>query len=444
MDHVNYRFSLLTLSVFLVAASLLFMTPLAAESAETLVLEKVLELSKTGNPLLLAADSRVKKERGRLVQAQSYQAPRLTATLGYQRLDEIQNYYVFDINGKNRIGIVPMEYENTYQAALTLEQVIYSGGTIQAQIQAQKLVVAAREAERDRVAQSISNGVRVAYFALQRAASREHVSAEALSLAEEHLRQVEIFYRTGLVAKNEVLRVQVDVSSARLNHIRATSDVKVAWKQLERVTGHSLETQYKVPPGDFELEEFNVSADPLSRAMEMRPELKSLAASEKAARKMVQAIKGSYLPQLGLAVEGRAYDEKFFPSQKEELRIKLQANFKIMDSGETHGQIVEQQAAAEELLYNMEDMKREIALDVSKAQVNMDAALQRVQVAQDGILQAEEDYRMALKRYQSKVGTNIDVLDARLALIDTRNAKIDAIAEARTAYADLLYATGEI
>ena len=73
----------------------------------------------------------------------------------------------------------------------------------------------------------------------------------------------------------------------------------------------------------------------------------------------------------------------------------------------------------------------------------MDAALQRVQVAQDGILQAEEDYRMALKRYQAKVGTNIDVLDARLALIDTRNAKIDAVAEARTAYADLLYATGE-
>jgi outer membrane protein TolC len=41
------------------------------------------------------------------------------------------------------------------------------------------------------------------------------------------------------------------------------------------------------------------------------------------------------------------------------------------------------------------------------------------------------------------MGTNIDVLDARLAMTDTRNARTNAVAEARTAYADLLYAMGE-
>ncbi len=66
-----------------------------------------------------------------------------------------------------------------------------------------------------------------------------------------------------------------------------------------------------------------------------------------------------------------------------------------------------------------------------------------MKVASDAVAQAEEDYRMALKRYQAQVGTNIDVLDARLSLVDARNSRIDAVAEARTAYGDLLFAMGE-
>ncbi|MDD4751103.1 MAG: TolC family protein, partial [Synergistaceae bacterium] len=84
-----------------------------------------------------------------------------------------------------------------------------------------------------------------------------------------------------------------------------------------------------------------------------------------------------------------------------------------------------------------------IGLDVSKASVNLDSAIQMVKVAEDSVAQSEEDYRIAMKRYQNQMGTNIDVLDARLAMTDTRNARTNAVAEARTAYADLLYAMGE-
>ncbi|NLL36808.1 MAG: TolC family protein [Fretibacterium sp.] len=414
----------------------------AAEQTQKLTVQKAVELAKTGNPSLLAAESRVRQEQGRLVQAQSSRLPRVTLSLGFQGLNEALTYHAYD-KGGTPIGIVPAGYEKTYQAALTLKQVLYSGGTITSRIQAEEFLVLARQAERDRVAQRVENGAQAGYYGLQRAIAREAVALEALNLAEEHLEQVKIFHRTGVVAKNEVLRVQVAVSTAQLNVIEARSHVQVAWKQLERVTGHSLEGNYIVAAGDSELTDLVVDEDPLSRALAMRPELKALAASEKAARKMVQAAKGQYLPQVGLTVEGRLYDDTFFPSQNEELLVGIRVELPLMDSGQIHGQIVEHSALAEELLYGIEDMKREIALDVSKTKVSLDSALQKVLVAGDGVVQAEEDYRMALKRYQANVGTNIDVLDARLALIDTRNAKIDAIAEARTAYADLIYAMGD-
>ena len=414
-----------------------------ARSAENLTLEKALELSRQANPLVMAAEARVRQEEGRLVQLKSDQLPQVYATLGYQGLDEAPGTYALGPDGKTPIGFVPLGFEDTYQAAVNLTQVLYSGGSLTARTESGKLLVAARKSERDRTVQSVENGVAKAYYGLQQALSRLEVAREALELSREHLRQVDSFFRAGVIAQNEVLRVQVAVSSSRLDLIRAESAVKVAWKSLERIVGQTLEGHYAVARGDFALEPFPLPGDPAARALEQRPELKGLDAARKAALMTVKAVKGQALPQVGLAAQAYAADDDFFPSEEDGWSVSVVARFRLLDSGKLHGQAVEARAAAEELLHRMEDMKRQIGLEVATAAVTLDSSAQRVRVAQDAVVQAEEDYRMALKRYQAQVGTNIDVLDARLALTDAKNALADSVAEARTAYGDLLYAMGD-
>jgi outer membrane protein TolC len=82
-------------------------------------------------------------------------------------------------------------------------------------------------------------------------------------------------------------------------------------------------------------------------------------------------------------------------------------------------------------------------LEVSTANLDLESATQRVEVAQAQVESAEEDYRMALRRYTAQVGTNIDVLDARVALSEARTALVNAVYDGRSAYSDLLYAIGE-
>lgn len=415
-----------------------------ADSAETLDLEKLLVISREANPLILAANARVRQQEGRLVKTRSDQMPQIYGSFGYEKLNRKPYAYAFDNDEKNQTGVVPMGYEETYRAALNLTQVLYSGGTLPARTEAEKLLVTARKTELDRTVQQVGNGTRRAFYELQKSISGAQVADEALNLAKEHLRQVEIFYRTGAVAKNEVLRVQVSVSSSKLDLIRAESNVKVAWKELERITGQSLEENYTVAAGDYDLENFDVPEDPLARALGLRPELKGLEASRNAALQTVRAVKGQVMPQVSLSAQASVADDKIFPSKDDEWRIGIFAELRLFDSGKVHGQVVEAQGVAEELLYRIEDLKRDIGLGVSKAGVNLDSAIQRVKVTEDSVVQSEEDYRIAMKRYQNQMGTNIDVLDARLAMTDTRNARTNAVAEARTAYADLLYAMGEL
>jgi len=413
-----------------------------AEKGEELTLEKALALSAEGNPLLMAAEARVRQAEGRLIQVRSESLPQVYGTLGYQKLQERPETMAYGPDG-TPIGIVPLGYEETTQAAVNLTQVLFSGGSLTARTEGARLLLEASRSERDRTVQAVGNGIRKAFFALQRSVSRREVAREALTLSKEHLRQVESFFRAGVVAKNEVLRVQVAVSSAELNRIRAESAVDVAWKTLERFVGQGLQQHYSVSAGDFSLESFPVVEDPTSRAMESRPELKGLESARRAALAALRAVKGQAYPQVGLQAQASLTDDHFFPSEMDNWSIGIVAKLRLFDSGKLHGQAVEARGAAEELLNRLEDLKRQVALEVATASLYLDSAVQRVQVAGDAVSQADEDYRMALKRYQAQVGTNIDVLDARLALTDARNSLADAVAEARTAYGDLLYAMGE-
>lgn len=219
-----------------------------AEKLAEIKLDEVLALCSQDNPILLAADAKVRQARGRLIQVQSDQLPQLSASLSYQRLDETPLGPAFsDSTLSVPIGVAQLGFEKTAVAALNLTQVLFSGGSLTAKTESARLLLDAAQAERDRVYQGVENGTRTAFYGLQRAVSRYAVAEEAKSLSLEHLRQVEAFYRAGVVAQNEVLRVQVAVSSAELDRIRAESAVQVTWKTLERLCGKSLEGAYSSP-----------------------------------------------------------------------------------------------------------------------------------------------------------------------------------------------------
>ena len=50
---------------------------------------------------------------------------------------------------------------------------------------------------------------------------------------------------------------------------------------------------------------------------------------------------------------------------------------------------------------------------------------------------------MAFRRYEARLGSNIDVLDAKRALVRSRTEYVDAVYDIAAAWSNLVYATGE-
>jgi len=402
-----------------------------AETGTVYDLDALIKLAEANNPLLSAAQEQVNQARAAELQSASKLAPRIGSDLTY-------NHY-----GANN-PMISTPYRDTYKAAISLSQVLHSGGSLESSLRASTLQRQAAEADALRTRQTVRNDVRKAYYDLQRARARLDVAKETLDLAREHLKQVNSLYTHGVVARNEVLRTQVDVSSAELELIQAQNGTRVALSALEKAVGIALSPEQvpEVAPGE-EPEIPEPKEDPYEVALQNRPELVSLEDSRKAATEMAKAAAGEARPNISLRGEASYYEDEFFPNE-DDWSVSIVATWTLYDRGEIKNKVEEARALSRELLARIDDLRNQIRLEVNTAWQNVESALQRVRVAEDQVQMAEEDYRMALRRYAAQVGTNIDVLDARTALTEARTGYVNAVYDAYSAYSDLIYATGTL
>ncbi len=435
---VVLRRTILTLAFLAVFSGVGLGAPVV--SGEVLSVEAALHLAYKNNPSLMAAVAREEQARQEINQAEAASLPHLGASIVARFSQDGTTYPVVGPGGP--VGLAYAGYRNAYQAGLTLNWLMYSSGAISGTIQAKKLAFAGVKASSVRTGQAVENAVQKAYYGLQRARAKLLVAQEVLSLAKEHLAQVESFYTYGVVAKDQVLRVQVDISDGKLNVIRASNAVDVGWRALERAVGTDLRGGFIMPESQTEAEVAPLLGNLVELAMTQRPELVALEYSRRSALALAGAAAGTRGPQIGLKGELKNTDDSFFPYENDDWVLTLFATWELYDGGESKAKERRARAAAMEVLHSMEDLRKQVILEISSARLNLESGLQRIEVARSQVASAEEDYRMAVKRYSANVGTNIDVLDARVALTNARTQLVDAVYDTYSARADLDYAMG--
>lgn len=439
----------MSMKKFMTALILLAACASGAFAQDDAPLAALLLRAASDNPQIAASKQRTAAAEAQIIEANAKMLPKVNVGTGAlwqrdglsQKLpDEMSFLGVFNL---------PVGYRNTYAAAVALTQVIYSGGTLPAQKEAAKLSRDSLTAQEIRTQESVSNAVRRAYYGLRRAQAKELVARDAVTLAKRHLAQADKLFKAGVVAKSDVLRSKVAVSSAELDLIRMQNASAVALVALRRAVGSELSGPLDELRGldailaDDAGFDVNTAGADVETAFERRQELRVYALLAKQAEKLARAAKGQTLPQVIGSIGYVAADDKFFPTEQSEPIAALGAYWNLYDGGEMRAKTAEAKAKAQEMLFLLEDMKNGIRMEVTQAELNIRSAQSRLETARMQLASSREDYRIAVRRYDEKVGTNLDTLDARLALTDSMSEVINAVYDIKTAEADLIYAVGE-
>lgn len=320
---------------------------------------------------------------------------------------------------------------NSHSNSITASLPIFTGGELQGQIGQAKANYRSMLSAEEQAYNEMKETATTGYFNMLNATNMKALRQESVDRLQAHLDNVIAQYNVGIVARADVLRSEVELANAKQDYITASNEYDVAEATLNNIIGTPLGTTLLLKDRlQYEPYE-NDMAYCLAYSEQHRPELKQAEYGVDAAEAALVVARSGHMPKIN-AVAGNYWggtDESNWPGDdNDHWSVGVTASMNIFDSGVTWSKIHAAQEALVQAKESQRQIKDNVELEVRTDYLSMREAEKRITTAQVAVASAEEDYHIAVVRYQAGVGTNIDVMDAQ-----------EALTQAKTNYYQALY-----
>jgi outer membrane protein len=366
--------------------------------------------------------------------------PTLKFSGSYTRLSEVPPFEIgpFGPIMPQKITISPAVLDN-YSMRLTLQQPIFTGLRLlnSSKLASYSADAASDDYEKDKV--DLIYNIQNSYWNVFKAIESKKVVDENVEQVKSHLKDVQNFFAQGIVTKNEVLKVEVQLSNIQVMQIDVLNNVRLSMIALNSLIGLPLETQIEIAsPAEHQPNEYGDLNSLVQKAMENRV---------KASETGVSIARAGWFPQIFL-VGNYNYarpNQRIFPTQdkfKDTWDVSLSASLDIWNWGATIHQTDQAQAQLSQARDGYAQIKDGITLDVTQSYFNFNQSKERISVAQKGVSQAEENYRITNDKFKSGLALNSDLLDAEAAQMQSKWNYVQALVDFNLADARLQKAIG--
>ena len=330
--------------------------------------------------------------------------------------------------------------QDNYNLNLSVQQPLFTGGTIWHGYQITKLAEQSEEYNLHRDENQVRYDVTAAYLGLVKAKDFLTITEESITQVKTHISDLQNLSDEGMIIENDLLRARVQLSNVRLLNSRAANGVRLADSYLCHLLGIDLETEIEpkdLPPVLFEVGEELESYTQMAQVN--RPEIKTMNNNIKIGERLVEIQRGRYLPSLALVgnYDWKRPNQQYEPDFYGSWNITLALQVELFNWGSTHYNIQKARIAQRQIVESYNLLADGISLEVKQAFLNLGEAREALDIAEETIIQAEENFRMTKENFHEGVATNADLLDAQTSLT---SAKIDRA----TTHADLLIAQARL
>jgi len=433
----------------------------AAGAAEKriLTLEQCLELGLANSKGLHASQMAVEASAGKLREVKASRLPSLKFSVNYTRLSEVPP---FEVNlpfaaapsGSSTFVVSP-SYFNNYTLKLSFQQPLFAGFRLQAGESMAGLNAGASEQDLSRDRNEAVFAIQSAYWSLVKARESRKVVDENVEQVKAHLADVRGFFDQGLLTKNDVLKVEVQLSSVRLAQLDAKNAQEMAAVWLNNLMGAPLDQDIEPAASNDILaasaldtpEEWSSLEKLLAAAQQNRPELRAMDFRVRAGQEGVKVAQAGWYPQVLLT--GNYYslrpNPRILPAQDkftDTWDLGLTVSFDIWNWNTAGLQTSQARAQLAQAADALGQMKDAVAVEVRLSWLAFQESKEKIGLARLGVEQAAENLRVARDRFMEGVAINTEVLDAETALLQAKLSYTQALVDSELARARLRKAVG--
>lgn len=409
---------------------------------QPITLQQAVELAVRNNPDLQQNRLQVEQARAQLQEAQAANLPTLELTANLTNTGQ-------DVTTSSFLGVgggTSFQTSTSFSGGLQASYSLFTAGARPAAIRAAEGTLKFRQlqveiATEDLVLQTIRN-----YYDLQQADEQVRIFRDALTQAEQSLRDAQALERAGVGTRFDVLQSQVDVANARQDLTNQLSRQEIARRQLAQTL--SLSQSMSVAAAqpvevagtwNLSLEDSIVLA--LKNRAELEQQLVQREISEQNRRRVLAAIR----PQVNVTA-AYTFSDNFDSTDgiNNSYRLVLGASWLLFDGGQARAQARQQEsniAIAENQFASLRD---QIRFQVEQFYSQLQANFENIQTTSLAVQQAQEALRLARLRFQAGVGTQTDVLRQQTALTQAEVNRLQAILDYNRALASIQRAVSNL
>ena len=341
-------------------------------------------------------------------------------------------------------GNLPFGRENAYTAALSGSQPIYSGGRVGAALRiASEFRETARLGLQEERAE-IELQIRNAYYRALFAGELEAIALAAVAQAESFRSQEELRLRTGTASELDLLRAEVELENLRPQLVEAQNAAQLAMLDLKRLADIPLTQPVRlttplVVPSAEELAAAPVSAELLTaqraavRAAERQVEIRE---------QQVRIARGAFLPSVSVSMN---YGKVLFPTSATDLTGRwatdwtgtIGVQIPLFSGFRRAAELQQSQIQLQQQQLQLAQLRESVQLQYEQARGERERAAASIMARQRTVAQAQRVHDLTVLRYERGLATQLEVSDARLALLQARTNLAQALADFYTADASL-------
>jgi outer membrane protein len=435
------------LHLALVVPVMMQAAPSPAPSGRVLHLDDVVQIALKSQPLMHEARAQTEGAVGLSQQARSGLLPQVTGTGLFERTHSAVTLTPGSGQGGANglgggVGTVASTHD-IYSLSASGTQLIYDFNQTPDRFRAANRNVDSLRATERTTELQVLLGARRAFFTARANHALVRVASETLTNEQKHLTQIEGFVKAGTHPEIDVVQERTTMANDRVALITAENNYEIAKAQLNQSIGVIGDTNYDVADDGLPTIEGEDGADEslVQFALKTRPELAAFEKSRESDELTIKSYKGAYGPTLSAlgsaGASGLALD-----SMTPNWAVGAQLLWPVFQGGLTTGQVHQAEANLSYADAQLDAEKLQVRFDVQQAYLLLRAAKASIEASNEALTNAKEQLRLAEGRYQSGVGSIIELGDAQVAATNAAAQVVQADFNLATARAQLLTALG--
>ncbi|MBJ7258442.1 MAG: TolC family protein [Chthoniobacterales bacterium] len=395
--------------------------------AKRLGIDDAICTAVTKNPDILAAIQQIRLTKGQVVQVRAAMLPTLAAGTSYQA----QSQQLANPSRQMQFG-----YENqnqTWNVSISVNQSIWSGWKNQADFSAARLAnESAFYSLRQTIDKVVADTKKLFYDVIfNRALIR--VREESVAVLQSQLQDQQSRFEAGTVPRFNVLQAEVALANAIPPVIQARNALRIAQFSLVKQLGLNYPSNPSQVPfdvrGQLDYNPIDLNlGSAVFAALTHNPSLKIQRQNILIDAEKLKSAMSGFQPTLNATAGWQTFNIPTSSQLDDTVNgwfFGVTGNWNIFDGLATVGATQSARAALEQSKINYDNSARGVELDVQRAISNLIEAQEVIDSQRANVTQATEALRLSRERLDAGAGTQLDVLNAQVSLLQAQTTELE-------------------